>query len=185
MRMQLQRLWGCMHHPIELAMCFVRVICFASSVCTPHHLCRQGDRFKRGKFQCPSTNFHAHNEATVYAAATAARAAATAVSAQVSAAVAAVAAAREIICRVYLWCCSCCAAATASEGASLSSTCSAAAAAAAAAAAVQVLQVDVVFQNVAKGELARKAELQRYFGTDDQRTCILRILEKGALGFRV
>lgn len=43
----------------------------------------------------------------------------------------------------------------------------------------QVLQVDAVFQNVAKGELARKAELLRYFGTDDKRACILRILEKG------
>ncbi|CDJ43092.1 zinc finger (C2H2 type) domain-containing protein, putative [Eimeria tenella] len=45
----------------------------------------------------------------------------------------------------------------------------------------EVLQVDAVFQNVAKGELARKAELLRYFGTDDKRACILRILEKGDL----
>ncbi|OEH78154.1 zinc finger (c2h2 type) domain-containing protein [Cyclospora cayetanensis] len=45
----------------------------------------------------------------------------------------------------------------------------------------QVLQIDAVFQNVSKGELARKAELLRYFGTDDRRTCILKILEKGEL----
>ncbi|XP_026192569.1 putative uncharacterized protein DDB_G0271606 [Cyclospora cayetanensis] len=45
----------------------------------------------------------------------------------------------------------------------------------------EVLQIDAVFQNVSKGELARKAELLRYFGTDDRRTCILKILEKGEL----
>lgn len=45
----------------------------------------------------------------------------------------------------------------------------------------EVLQVHAVFHNVSKGELAKKAELVKYFGTGDQMACLMKILDKGEL----
>lgn len=45
----------------------------------------------------------------------------------------------------------------------------------------EVLQSEIVFTNVSKGQVAKKEELLKAFKTDDQRAICLEILEKGEL----
>ena len=45
----------------------------------------------------------------------------------------------------------------------------------------EVLQSHTVFLNVSKGQVAKKEELQKAFGTDDSTKVCLEILEKGEL----
>ncbi|KAL8429918.1 hypothetical protein Efla_004732 [Eimeria flavescens] len=45
----------------------------------------------------------------------------------------------------------------------------------------EVLQAHAVFHNVSRGELVKKEELLKHFGTDDELACIHMILERGEL----
>jgi ribosome maturation protein SDO1 len=45
----------------------------------------------------------------------------------------------------------------------------------------EVLQIEKVFTNVAKGQYAKKEDLKECFGTEDENKIILEILEKGEL----
>ncbi|RWS23591.1 ribosome maturation protein SBDS-like protein, partial [Leptotrombidium deliense] len=45
----------------------------------------------------------------------------------------------------------------------------------------EVLQTHTVFMNVSKGQVAKKEDLLKCFGTDDQKAICLQILEKGEL----
>eukprot|EP01134_Creolimax_fragrantissima_P000046 CFRG0046T1 len=45
----------------------------------------------------------------------------------------------------------------------------------------EVIQIDTIFYNVSKGEVAKQAELRKCFKTDDNHKILLEILEKGQL----